>query len=315
MRCPHCGADLEAGSIYCKTCGQELQIVPDYDPLEELWIDPGDSSREAKKEEKLNTQTPVKETVDTLKDEKEGRSLFPKILLLSGLLAAGFLVFLISYFSMRKNDSYAYQLKKGISFLQDGRYEEAISSLKQAQKMQSGMEGADITPLRYLAQAYLETDAPEMAISCMEDAIMTEEAARGSNYALEELYLEYMEVLNRAGETSLIDTVIASCGYPKIQKALEPYRIKKPSADKVEGEYAYYIKLELEADYGSIYYTLDGTEPTAESTRYEGPISLEEGETLLSAVAINKKGMVSDKLVLVYKLNFDKDPIEESEEE
>ena len=38
MRCPNCGAELEAGSIYCPVCMQELQIVPDYDPLEELVI-------------------------------------------------------------------------------------------------------------------------------------------------------------------------------------------------------------------------------------------------------------------------------------
>ena len=48
--------------------------------------------------------------------------------------------------------------------------------------------------------------------------------------------------------------------------------------------------------------------PTADSTRYEKPIELrDEGETLLSAVAVNKKGMVSEPLVLVYKLDFQED--------
>ena len=65
------------------------------------------------------------------------------------------------------------------------------------------------------------------------------------------------------------------------------------------------VKLELEAEFGHIYYTLDGTEPTTQSSLYREPISLDKGETLLTAVAVNEKGMVSDKLVYVYKINFD----------
>lgn len=316
MQCPYCGADLDAGSIYCKACGHELQIVPDYDPLEEVLIGQDKPSKEVTKKEKRNTPPHVEDNETLLQAGKRSTTkAFPKFLLLSVLLSVGFLVFLIAYFSMTKENSYDYQLKKGIEYYKKEQYEDALSCLKQAQKMQANMEGADIEPLRYLALTYLEMDAPDMAVSYMEDAIILEASARGNHYALEELLLEYMELLNQAGETSRIDSVIAACPYPELQETLKPYRIAKPTADKPEGEYGYYIKLELDAKYGSIYYTLDGTEPTAESTRYEGPISLEEGETLLSAVAINKKGMVSDKLVLVYKLNFDKNTMNENEEE
>ena len=72
--------------------------------------------------------------------------------------------------------------------------------------------------------------------------------------------------------------------------------------------------MELFHDYGSIYYTLDGTEPTKDSTRYEKPIELTEGENLLSAVAINKKGMVSEPLVQIYRLEFKYDPTMDEED-
>ena len=75
-----------------------------------------------------------------------------------------------------------------------------------------------------------------------------------------------------------------------------------------EGTYHYYVTLELKAEYGTIYYTLDGTEPTQDSIRYEKPIELTEGENLLSAVAINKKGMVSEPLVQIYRLEFKYNP-------
>lgn len=38
MKCPNCGNELEPGKIYCDHCGHEIQIVPDYDPLDELLI-------------------------------------------------------------------------------------------------------------------------------------------------------------------------------------------------------------------------------------------------------------------------------------
>jgi len=283
--------------------------------LEELMLNPDNASKEDKKEKMNMVHVPAKGTEGKKQTEDTGRKTISRILLLSGLLLICFLVFLVSYFSIRKENSYEFQLKKGMDCMDAGMYEEAIFYLKQAQELQADAEGADITALRYLAEAYLEIDSPEMAITSMEDAIFLEEAVHGNTDVLVELYLEYMEVLNRAKKTSLIDAVIHTCEYPEIQELLKPYRIEKPTVDKAEGEYGFYIKLELDAEYGSVYYTLDGTEPTAESMRYEGPISLEEGETLLSAVAINKKGMVSDKLVLVYKLNFDKSPIDQAEEE
>lgn len=38
MKCPNCGSELEPGKIYCEHCGHEIQIVPDYDPLDEVLI-------------------------------------------------------------------------------------------------------------------------------------------------------------------------------------------------------------------------------------------------------------------------------------
>lgn len=38
MKCPSCGRELKTGQLYCEHCGQEIQIVPDYDPLDELLI-------------------------------------------------------------------------------------------------------------------------------------------------------------------------------------------------------------------------------------------------------------------------------------
>lgn len=308
MRCPNCGAELEAGSIYCPVCLQELQIVPDYDPLEELVI--GEDSEQS--DEKINEQLD-KEQDKTDKLEKPRKTLwqsklFWQLLATSLAIAACFGIFLLSYRSMGLGNDYAYQLRKGESFMEAEQYEEALPYLKQAQSLQADSEGGDTKPLRLLAEAYAQVDAKELAVECMRNAILVEASCRGDQYDLEALYLELMELLNQTKQTHLIEEVIEECEYQGIKEKLLPYRIEKPTCNMAEGTYNYYVMLELDAKYGSIYYTLDGTEPTKDSMRYEKPIELTEGENLLSAVAINKKGMVSEPLVQIYRLEFKYNP-------
>ena len=36
MKCRYCKAEIPEGELYCKKCGREVQIVPDYNPLEDV---------------------------------------------------------------------------------------------------------------------------------------------------------------------------------------------------------------------------------------------------------------------------------------
>ena len=318
MKCPNCGRELKTGQLYCEYCGQEIQIVPDYDPLDELLIgsnelmDAGTGKMDSEESAIAagRPETPQQRRISAVREKREkGRFLFPLkwCLLLGGLLVC-FGAFVFSYSLITRENSYSWQLRHGKALVEKEAYEEAVPYLKRADELQAEMEGAALEPLLYLAQAYAHTGADELAADCMEDAIDREASARGDNDQLLQLYLDYMEILNLTGQTERIEEVIEDCAYPEIREQLLPYRVEKPSCDVPEGTYGYYLRLELSAEYGSIYYTLDGTTPTAESTRYEKPIELQdEGETLLSAIAINKKGMASEPLVLAYRLEFQGD--------
>src|SRR5699024_10881683 len=36
MRCTNCGCEIPDGELYCKRCGREIRIVPDYNPLDDV---------------------------------------------------------------------------------------------------------------------------------------------------------------------------------------------------------------------------------------------------------------------------------------
>ena len=33
MKCPFCKAEIKEGSLYCESCGGDIHIVPDFDPV------------------------------------------------------------------------------------------------------------------------------------------------------------------------------------------------------------------------------------------------------------------------------------------
>ena len=39
MKCPNCEMELREGTLYCEQCGQDIHIVPDFEPEVEITIE------------------------------------------------------------------------------------------------------------------------------------------------------------------------------------------------------------------------------------------------------------------------------------
>ena len=79
-----------------------------------------------------------------------------------------------------------------------------------------------------------------------------------------------------------------------IRLAFWNYMCVPVTFSQAEGNYATLITLKLQSEgIGTIHYTTDGSEPTANSPEYKGTIFLETGDNTISAVFINNYGVTS----------------------
>ena len=87
MQCPKCGEKLNKGRLYCENCGEEIRIVPDFEPEIESRIDMTMSevaeavvAAEVEVTEKVTKTTAVYITLDgdkikTWKEDVTGKTL------------------------------------------------------------------------------------------------------------------------------------------------------------------------------------------------------------------------------------------------
>jgi hypothetical protein len=107
------------------------------------------------------------------------------------------------------------------------------------------------------------------------------------------------------GEFTLKAIAVNSMGI-KSDVMTVTYKINAITAPEVEpasGDYTEFKTIEIEVQEGvEIYYTLDGTKPDKNSTKYTKAFDMPVGNTVLSVVAYNSANVASDVVTRVYNL-------------
>lgn len=92
-------------------------------------------------------------------------------------------------------------------------------------------------------------------------------------------------------------------GEIRVTFTLTKSQVAAPWMDLESGDYYEPAYISIFADDGStIYYTYDGSTPSENSTKYTGPVEMKRGNYVLSAIAVDDSGMVSDVSSAVYNL-------------
>lgn len=299
MVCSKCGAVLKKGYVYCSRCGQEAQIVSDTDILEDDLLRELMDDRKGSGEKKKETPDPAdreKKDRDNWKKKKKQkktrRNLICYIVILAVAAAAVF--GLIKY---RQSQSVDYLMAKADAAHDQKDYQKALSYLDKV----FSLEQDNLEALLLAGEINTAMKDYEMA----EQQLL---AALEIDPSCLEAYQYLIRVYEAQGQKNKILSLMEGITEEKILALFEEYIVPVPEISVESGSYSEFFTVEITAPKRDldVYYTLDGTTPNENDTRYEKPIEIsEQGKVVLSAVCIDKEGDCSEIVSAVYEIELD----------
>lgn len=301
MKCPHCGNELKEGYLICENCGEEIRIVPDFEPEIENSITETLSTLASMQEGKDTEEVPERDETDVFRssepEDMAGGGNKKVWVILSLVLL--FVVALISYgLYTYQVQTVEFQIDKAKSYAEKGAYEEAVSCLETAYAKYP--DEAEILFLE--ADYYYLQENNDAALSALMRIIGDERYAAED---VEEAYDKTITIYANTGQYDKINELLRSCSDERIVTMFQSYLAMEPEFSYVEGSYAEVIPLKLSSNTaGTIYYTMDGSTPTKNSQIYTAPIFLETGKYTISAFFVNDYGIESEVVTKTYIINL-----------
>lgn len=336
MRCRYCGQRIPEGELYCRHCGKEVRIVPDYNPLDDMltaqikgaidgdgYEDAMYASRSSRNRDatgrsatgsrrgnaRRSTGTVRNNTRSRQMNEDERRrrnrerarqKALRKKKKKRALLLASFLLLIIAIVGIfAYMTSYIGAVNKGNKALEKNDYTEAEDCFRNA------MAKDDTRPEAYtgLSKVYQAQDNTDKAERLFSDALKNQE----DNV---ELYRACIKFYIRSDQKEKIPELLDNAT-STITDELPEYVVKTPKFSLDDSEdYDDVQQLKLTAESGNkIYYTKNKKKPTTGSHKYNSPIQIEEGDTTIYAIAVNKAGIPSLPVKKSYTVEL---PIEDA---
>lgn len=295
MKCVKCGSELQDGSLICRECGTEAEIVPDYTVLEDDYLrailDGTDSTPDiAVRQEKL------KEKKQRESKEKQKRTIV--ILSLTAVIVLVLLAFLIKISIDNKNaSSYDYQVEKAEEALLNGETDRAVTYYENALVLSP----EDVDVRLKLAKIYMAQRDYDAAMILYLEAI-------GLDPDNVDAYKNLISIYDSEGSMDEIVALSAGVTNAEILELFANYTVLPPVFNYESGTYESYIKITLTSEDGiEIYYTTDGSDPSVDGSLYTDPISLNKIKDYeIRAVCVNDKGIYSDVAVAHYSIDIPK---------
>ena len=299
MKCPNCGANIPDDKLYCESCGAELQIVPDIDYDTEVEIE-----KEMNKTLSDIAHDEFPEEFDMEYDEDP--NIFTMLAgtnkggkLLYAVTAIVLIVFIAGAVIIGKKisaaGSYEHQMELAAEYEEAGNLSDAISALEAAYKAKP-----EASTLLKIADLYL-------SLGRVNDSSYTLlEVTKGNFNSMDKevAYKKLISIYLDASSYEDVATLLETCDNNAVISAYKDYMVTEPEFNVEEGTYEDTILLKLTAQGdGKIYYTLDGSKPTTNSTLFETPIFLEMGSYTVSAIYVNKYGVKSDTVSRKYLID------------
>lgn len=288
MKCQKCGRIIPDGKFYCENCGSAVQIVPDYNPVDDISIvtEEHAPAADAETEEKLDLEEEM--------EASPGQRRWKYGIAAAGLMILGVLVFQISYrLVLQPQDTLADPEPEQMILLEKPRFSTAPGKYDHTLSLSISHEQQDDGIIYY-----------------------TEDGTTPTEYS--KIYKRPINV--DEGKTVIRAIFIRSDSTPS-EEADGTYEVvfdypDEPVFSVESGEYTggFYVSLYAEEDC-KIYYTTNGEEPGYDSKLYAGPIYISPGLTVLQAVSVDEYGGMSGIMEAIYNVSENYVPAEEGEEQ
>lgn len=306
MKCPNCGKEIEEGHLICEACGNEIQIVPDFEPEIENSITETlftlaalQENEQTGEDDRQNIQSADKEKLEAEEESRieEIANRSHKI----GVMIAIVIVFVIaaiSYFVYSNHtETVDYKVDKAKEYAANGEYAKAIEYLDSAYERDDTQSQILFLKADY---SYLMSDNE----SALQTLKMVIDKGIYPYEDVEEAYDKMIAIYAKEERYEEINELLLSCGEDTIVTMFQGYLAKEPDFSYAEGDYDMVIPLKLSSNTaGTIYYTTDGSMPNEHSNIYTAPLFLENGEYKISAVFVNDYGIKSEVVSKTYHIN------------
>lgn len=302
MKCPNCGNELKDGHLICEMCGEEIQIVPDFEPEIENSITETLSTLAAMQEgEDTKTETDANEDKEYIEETDENDEIIAgnrKTWFIMSLVIV-FVVAFISYAMYAYHiQTVEYQIDKAKEYAANESYAEAIACLETAYA-----KHPDVADLLFLEADYYYLQHDHSAALAQLMKII--ENGSFLHEDVEEAYDKVITIYANQGQYAQINELLRNCADEEIVNMFQSYLAMEPEFSYVEGSYAEVIPLKLSSNTsGTIYYTMDGSKPDTNSLIYTAPLFLETGEYTISAFFVNDYGIESEIVSKKYVINL-----------
>ncbi len=281
------------GALYCEHCGEDIHIVPDFDPELEQDLE--------------NTISGMLEDIEAKEPAEEqaapriGRRKIKFIAVCVIFLTAAAMCSLRLY----HYHSLEWQIERGRQAVEREKYDRAIACYSRALELDEG----NIELQFNLAEVYFLKNNKIEYEYLLRDIVRNPDATEEQ---LERAYGKLIAIYSAREDYQTINDLLFASNDESLITTYQKYLAKQPEFSIKPGYYTTVQPLRLFSfGSGRIYYTLDGSEPGEESTQYTAPIILEDGDYIVKAVFINDNGIVSPTVSGEFHVDIDEIPAPE----
>ena len=288
MRCPKCGAELPEGFLYCEKCGEEIHVVPDYDPALDIAIGV-EGTAEAEEQEIPGKRSFV--------DRKKARQYVLRALI-AVLTLTVIVLIIITRVNVNHENSATYQIALAVKYRSIGEYDKAITCYSKAIEL----EQDDVGLLTDIAEVYyLKNDTAWYEVTLKQVLNHPEATDAQKKWAREML----IPLMIKKGDFETVYKLLKDSGDDNLIATYQEYVAPKPSFSLMEGTYEDIQSLTITSyAEGKIYYSMDGTVPGETSKLYTMPIVIDFGTVTIKACLINSYGVKSDITEATYDIRL-----------